>query len=591
MKLKTKTSTILIITLLISVCFIGLYQISVLPLVHAQTITLVSQGASGYAQGSGIIASGTFTVTLQQAPVSGNLLILNFNGGASGANPTISGITQTNVAWSVAIAEDSGVAPDSEIWKGAVSASAGTVITVTVAGGTGTWYYELADVCEWSGLSGVVDKTAVNAGGTSSATSTGTTAATTQTVELWIGAISASFSSSQAQSAPTNSFTLLDGADKSLAGQHVSTGYLYYVASSTGTASSGTTLANSGTNSGCIATFYASGTSSSVTQYVNGYNSKVDSAVDVGSHSNFTAQQQAPVANNPYNDTLTEANTVANTTSSFGNTATTDTSYTTTASLTAIGMNYTTPANAYKLYNITARVKYSASTMNLECILVNYTTSAIVATTSNVSVTTTKGWFTASFASPPVVNASSIYLLMVVSAGTSLWAYYSSTTTGYQYAGSLSSWAATSVTSLTHTNATNYEIYANCSIGIPNYQLGLEENFTSIPSTYAHYQLDVSMCTQTYATAIGLQIWTGSAWTNLTASLTSNSWNNFTNVNSYVLSSTLTIKFLCQNQPNPTTQCQWAKDCAVLYIYGTPYMVQHQPCLIRYQLQLRELQR
>ena len=103
---------------------------------------------------------------------------------------------------------------------------------------------------------------------------------------------------------------------------------------------------------------------SSVNHYVNGQNSKVDAVADVGTHGNFTAQQQPPGV--VYNDTLTEANTVANTTSSFGNTATTDTSYTTKASLTAIGMNYTTPANAYKLYNITARVKYSASTMTLE---------------------------------------------------------------------------------------------------------------------------------------------------------------------------------------------------------------------------------
>ena len=259
---------------------------------------------------------------------------------------------------------------------------------------------------------------------------------------------------------------------------------------------------------------------------------------------------------------------MANTTSSFGNTATTDTSYTTKASLTAIGMNYTTPANAYNLYNITARVKYSASTMNLECILVNYTTSAIVATTSNVSVTTTKGWFTASFASPPVVNASSVYVLMVVSAGTSLYSYYSSTTTGYQYAGSLSSWAATSVTSLTHTNATNYEIYANCSIGIPNYQLGLEENFTSVESTYNNYNLSVFMGTWTTTDTIGLQAWGGSSWTTLSSSLTNNSWNNFTSVSSYILSGTMTIKFIQVTQANATVQDTWMKCSCLLYIWG-----------------------
>ena len=82
---------------------------------------------------------------------------------------------------------------------------------------------------------------------------------------------------------------------------------------------------------------------SNVNHYVNNSNAKVDAVADVGTHSNFTAQQQPPGV--VYNDTLTEANTVANTTSSFGNTATTDTASSNETSLYAIGMNFTTPAN------------------------------------------------------------------------------------------------------------------------------------------------------------------------------------------------------------------------------------------------------
>ena len=223
------------------------------------SITLVQSNAKGTAA----IASGTFTVTLQQAPVNGNLLILCFAGQGSTAVPYITGISQTNVTWtSQEVCPDSNIYQDTEIWVGVVSASAGTVITITVAGGTGGMYGEIADVCEWSGLStsGFLDKTGYNNGAENTATGTGTTVTTTQASELWIGCTGGVGTSGAdpTQTNPTNGFTLLDGVKVATSGaDYSSLAYLYQIVSSTGTANSGTTIAGTTYWNGCIATFKA----------------------------------------------------------------------------------------------------------------------------------------------------------------------------------------------------------------------------------------------------------------------------------------------------------------------------------------------
>jgi len=210
----------------------------------------------GYAQGTASVASGLFTVTLSQTPASGNLLILEVMGDGSSANPTVSKVNETNVAWSSVIANNGNTYVT--IWKGIVSASAGTIINVTMTGGSGGTYAEVADVCEWSGLNQIVDQTAYKGTWSGGTSSTGTTSSTQQNNELWVGMISAQAGSvaNATQSSPTNGFTLLDGGGVAL-NYDVSLGYLYDSVSSTGTASSGTTLggaAGTGGN-GCIATF------------------------------------------------------------------------------------------------------------------------------------------------------------------------------------------------------------------------------------------------------------------------------------------------------------------------------------------------
>src|SRR5271157_3978700 len=129
------------------------------------TMQNVSQGSNGYAQGTAQITSGTFNVILQQAPVSGNLLVLCYISGADTTIPNISGISQSNVTWHKAVASPRSNC-EVEIWYAVAGSSAGTTITVTVANGAGGHPGEIADVCEWNSSTGwaasPLDQTAVN---------------------------------------------------------------------------------------------------------------------------------------------------------------------------------------------------------------------------------------------------------------------------------------------------------------------------------------------------------------------------------------------------------------------------------------------
>ena len=229
----------------------------------------IPRRVQGNARGTGTGNVSSISVTLNSsnnfpnAPTKGNYLILTYTSFSSIAARTITSITQTNVSWTATNAVVSaGNYGRSEIWIGAVSASAGTSITVNLSGvfGAGGGGGGVVNICEYSGLAGTVDqyKTASGSGVTSS--STGTTSSTTSTNELLIGCTGAfrTGNATQTQSNPTNSFTLLDGTDLSLqsGASHVSNGYLERIVSSESTYGSSVTLANPCSEyMGCIATF------------------------------------------------------------------------------------------------------------------------------------------------------------------------------------------------------------------------------------------------------------------------------------------------------------------------------------------------
>jgi hypothetical protein len=223
---------------------------------------------NGSTNGHGTWSSGTtFGVTMGSSPSSGDVMILTFGSEYFGSSyVTVSSISESGVTWA---SEGNPQAQeeydpnlnhvDSEVWIGIVGSSASTSITVTIS--SSTVNNVVANAVEWSGVatSSFFDKNSAAGQASGTSCATGTTATTSQASELWIGSVSAGdVGSALTQSTPTNSFTLLDGSSVGTS-DYVSNAYLYYIASSTGTASSGTTFGTTATGAGCIATFKASG--------------------------------------------------------------------------------------------------------------------------------------------------------------------------------------------------------------------------------------------------------------------------------------------------------------------------------------------
>lgn len=103
---------------------------------------------------SGGSSATSHAVTLTATPTVGNLLILVSN--SEGAQD-ITGISQTNVTWTLLAKSGAGVAPVVEIWKGVISASPGTGVTASYSGSAA---FGSIVVSEWSGLSGTLDGSA-----------------------------------------------------------------------------------------------------------------------------------------------------------------------------------------------------------------------------------------------------------------------------------------------------------------------------------------------------------------------------------------------------------------------------------------------
>lgn len=298
--------------------------------------------------------------------------------------------------------------------------------------------------------------------------------------------------------------------------------------------------------------------------------SNVDSSADVGTHSSFNAQQAGPDSTN---DTLTEANTLASS-PSFGNPATSGTSYTSPALNYLSGGMWTSGSTAQTVYNITFfGSETGAGTRSVKSVLCN-SSGYIVTNGVGGAVTvsgTTGAWYTSTFATPPTISSSASYALMVVSDSAGFRLFYSSTSGGTEYVDTSNSYTTpTNPTDWSQTNTTNYRIYANTSWAT-NYRLDIEEQFLNIPSTvYTNKQLCLFMGPYSNTETIYLQGWNygSSSWTNITGSLTANQWNNMTIsgwLNSY---SNLTIRFLDGTQSSDASSSNWQKDCCLLYFWN-----------------------
>ena len=198
-----KVNTKKVLSLILITVLVASFFVTLIPTVHASSGISLVQGAC-----NGLSSSGAVSVTLSNTPQNGDVLFAVVSTIDAGATATVSSATETGVTWHYIVSATGGSSywDDIEIWLGVVGSGASTSVTISF---TNAYWDAIADICEYSGVatSGYLDKTAIDSGfGTT--TSSGTTATTASADELWIGGI---LSEHNAQSTPTNGFTLFDG--------------------------------------------------------------------------------------------------------------------------------------------------------------------------------------------------------------------------------------------------------------------------------------------------------------------------------------------------------------------------------------------
>jgi len=157
-------------------------------------------------QVSGITAVvSSYTVTLTQTPVAGDVLILLSNGNTTGVNVT--GVTETNVVWNSGYSTN--INRSQDLWYGVVTAGAGTSISVNTNASANFIY----NVSEWSGLltTSGVDQHAGNTGTSSTFSTASLTPANMRNVLI----VAETTGTGHNSSGPTNGFTALTSADNS----------------------------------------------------------------------------------------------------------------------------------------------------------------------------------------------------------------------------------------------------------------------------------------------------------------------------------------------------------------------------------------
>ena len=211
------------------------------------------QSATG---NTGASAATTIAVNMVTAPANGNTMIAVISTRGTSSD-RVTSITQTGAAWTRAVQTANANGTTTEIWYAPNVAAAAAAVTINQAS-----LLSAAVVLEYSGVLAVspLDKTA-SITGSSTAAATGTTVATTQAIELWIGG-SGLVSSSYTLGNPNNSFTAVASAQSAhtTAASNAKVYALERIVGGTGTASSGGTVSTSSQWSGAIATFKAAAT-------------------------------------------------------------------------------------------------------------------------------------------------------------------------------------------------------------------------------------------------------------------------------------------------------------------------------------------
>ena len=243
-------------------------------------------------------------------------------------------------------------------------------------------------------------------------------------------------------------------------------------------------LASNDTDYAVFSSYY-NGTSANINHFVDNNSSNVDNATNVGTQSNFTALQYGP--SQAY-DTLTEAPVSAGA-SSFGNPSQSGTGYVSVPANDLYGQSFTSPANVATVYNVTFYGRFSSGTHNVKAVLVLRSNLSIVANGVGgaVSISTTAGWYTSTFSTPPTVSPSTAYVLMVIPDTSSFRLFYTSTSGGSEYDDATNSYSSPTNPTDAVTGTNQYSIYCNCSL--VNDKLDMKARWTNVEYSQQNAQL------------------------------------------------------------------------------------------------------
>jgi len=321
------------------------------------------------------------------------------------------------------------------------------------------------------------------------------------------------------------------------------------VALQAGTAGTSTIYTNSTSARGGV----VAGSTNETEDYVDSL-SNVDSSADIGTHSNFTAQQYGP---DLINDTLTEQDT--------GTLIMRPNAVGTKSDWNPVGstsnwecVDEVTPDEDTTFVNTTSKTRKDF--YNLQ----DHTTET--GSISNVRLYfRAKGNAGAEIV--PVLKISGVeYAGQTKTLTTSYTHYYADWATNP--AGG--NWAWSSIDAMeagfrSGSTAVEHRVtqfYLNVTYG-PNYELDLEVQWTNVDFDESNEELCI-YCGTMGAENITVDAWNGTAWNNVFTDLSSG-WNNVS-VSTYLTSSSFAIRFKGGTETSDAAQNSWNIDAALLYL-------------------------
>jgi hypothetical protein len=136
--------------------------------------------------------------------------------------------------------------------------------------------------------------------------------------------------------------------------------------------------------------------------------------------------------------------------------------------------------------NVTFRGRAGSGTTNVKGVLVRYSNLTIVAVGNPVSVSTTLGWYTSVFSSPPSLSTNTQYVIMLIPSGNTR-LYYGSGSANQGYYDSSNSYTTPTNPTDASTNNHQYSIY--CTFTYPS-QYTCEFELTGTANTESWTQLN-----------------------------------------------------------------------------------------------------